>query len=435
MNTFAINTLGCKVNQYESQQIRQFIEQFGLRYTERLEAADLIAVHTCCVTANASAKSRQFIRKARKLNPKAAIVITGCLLQIPQEQISATDKNIHFIKSLTLLTHKLPKIIKNSSNISSDNTDNCFTKKNLPKFDLLHSFAGHSRAFVKIQDGCDGFCSYCIVPKTRKTITSKPAPDVIKEIQALVNAGHKEIVLSGVFLGAYRQTTVKRKHWQPDKKNALPDLLDKAAQIPNLKRIRLSSIEPADITDELLAVFRKHKNIAPHLHLPLQSGSQRILKKMCRQYTVADFRNSIEKLNLRLDRPAITTDIIVGFPGETDQDFQQTLQLADEVGFAKMHVFPFSVRTGTAAEKMMPRVDSKVIKERTGRLNDLGKLLQHKFRKQFANEIADVLIEDERLAKGRTGRYFDLKIIDGTVRRNDFVRVRICSDGTTARLI
>jgi len=233
---------------------------------------------------------------------------------------------------------------------------------------------------------------------------------VLQEAYNLVYAGHKEIVLTGIFLGAYGQNTVRRSQWDPAKKDTLACLVDQVAQLPQLERLRLSSLEPADVTDRLLDIFSKNRNVMPHLHLPLQSGSERILRKMRRQYTVAEFMQVVDRVRLRLDRPAITTDIIVGFPGETDEDFERTLDVSRAVQFAKMHVFSFSPRAGTAAAKMQPVVKAEVIKERSAILRDLDKELQAKFRAQFAGETVGVIVEETRPVRGRSERYFMVEL-------------------------
>lgn len=278
----------------------------------------------------------------------------------------------------------------------------------------LTSFSGHSRAFLKIQDGCDGQCSYCIIPKIRTKVSSKPLAVVLAEAKALVASGHKEIVLTGVFLSAYGQDTVRRRRWSPGP-NRLAELVDKVAQVSGLARVRLSSLEPGDVTVELLDKFSKHKNLAPHLHLALQSGADEILRRMGRQYRAGDFTQAVGAIRDTLDRPAITTDIIVGFPGETDANFLETLNLAKEIGFSKMHIFSFSRRAGTAAAKMQPVVPSGVIKERSKVLRDLDKELQDKFRRQFIGEKMGVIVEDTDPPRGRCGRYFmvELRAPDG----------------------
>jgi threonylcarbamoyladenosine tRNA methylthiotransferase MtaB len=292
----------------------------------------------------------------------------------------------------------------------------------------LRSFEGQTRAFLKVQDGCDGYCTYCIVPKTRPVLSSKPVARALAEAQTLVNAGHREIVVTGIFLGAYGRETVRRKNWPAGQNDNLADLLDKMASLPNMERIRLSSLEPADVTPRLLETLCRHRNIMPHLHLPLQSGSDAVLKKMCRQYRAAQFKETVELLKSHLDRPSITTDIIVGFPGETDADFEQTVNLAKDVGFAKMHIFSFSPRKGTPATEMEEAVDKRVTKERSELAHDLSIELGLEYRNQFIGETAQVLLEtDNGQTSGRSERYFTvvLKDPDENLKKNQVVGVKL----------
>ena len=445
MRTFSINTLGCKVNQYESQQFRELLEQLGLGQVKTPENPDLVVINTCCVTHTASAKSRQYIRKARKLNPDAVIVVSGCLPTVQIGELNETDNNVHLIKNRNNLAAVLSQIA--GSKTPSPDSGNLQTQpdtaikanagpKTNCKKDLrselalpnLTSFKGQTRAFLKVQDGCDGYCSYCIIPKTRPVVQSKPIAEVLSEAEALVKAGHREIVVTGIFLGSYGQKTVRRKNWANHKNDKLAELLDKMTQIPNLARIRISSLEPADVTPTLLEAFCKHRNIMPHLHLSLQSGSNAVLKKMCRQYNADDFRNTVESIRSQLDRPAITTDIIVGFPGETDNNFEETLELARKAGFAKMHVFAFSARKGTAAAGMQDAVDNKVIKERSRILRDLDIELGRNFRQQFVEETAEILLErNGEQPCGRSERYFKV-YLEKTGKRpakNDLVTAKL----------
>ena len=448
MKTFSINTLGCKVNQYESQQIRELLEQLGLDQVETADRPDLVIINTCCVTRTASAKSRQYIRKAQRVSPDAVIIVAGCLptIQIGElGKLNNPGKNVHLIRHRDNLAATLSQIVNaraaapdlqslqtHQNTMIKTESDSKIKRKNKlanqPKLPQLTSFKGHTRAFLKIQDGCDGYCSYCIIPKTRPFVQSKPAEAALREAQALVEAGHKEIVVTGIFLGAYGQSSARRKNWVNQTNGQLADLLDKMAEIPNLARIRLSSLEPADITPRLLDTFCKHRNIMPHLHLSLQSGSNAVLKKMCRQYSTDEFRDKVELIKSRLDRPAITTDVIVGFPGETDADFQQTIDLAREIGFAKMHVFSFSPRKGTTAAGLQDTVDNKVIKKRSQVLRDLGIELGINYRQQFIGETATILIENSNgQACGRSKRYFMvyLEKIGIICKRNDLVRVKL----------
>jgi threonylcarbamoyladenosine tRNA methylthiotransferase MtaB len=455
MKTFIINTLGCKVNQYEGQQIRQLLEDHGLGAARSPEKADLVVVNTCCVTHTASAKSRRYVRKARKQHPDAIIILAGCLPAGQPDELKNINRDVHIISQKKDLDKTLSNFLKDNHIDNSDryignlnNFSTCnrafnhdqpesskasFTKKlakskqpeQHAEFELgpLRSYKGKCRAFLKIQDGCDGYCAYCIVPKIRSRLYNKPVSVVLKEAYNLIYAGHKEIVLTGIFLGAYGQSTVRRGHWDEDKKNMLADLVEKVAQVPDLKRLRLSSLEPADVTDRLLDVFSKHRNIMPHLHLPLQSGSERILKKMRRQYSKAEFLQVVDRARLTLDRPAITTDIIVGFPSESDEDFEKTVEVARAVGFSKMHVFSFSPRAGTAAAKMQPIVKPEVIKKRSSILLQLDKELQAKFCSQFAGETMGIIVEETRPVRGRSDRYFMVELDQKeTAKRGEYIQ-------------
>jgi threonylcarbamoyladenosine tRNA methylthiotransferase MtaB len=426
MKTFSTNSFGCKVNQYESQQIRELLENSGLHKVELSAKPDLIVVNSCCVTHTASAKSRQCIRKIRKQSPGSVIVVSGCLPTVQIGELRTPAEDVHLVSNRSDLADTLSRIINNNiATLTSQRAqscpdtiikaDNSYKIKYKNKLKLnnhlnlppLTSFEGHTRAFLKIQDGCDGYCSYCIVPKTRPFVRNKPVDVVLKEAQALVKSGHREIVVTGIFLGVYGLQSVRRKSWPNQENVHLADLLDKMAKIPNLERIRLSSLEPADLTPRLLDILCNHHNIMPHLHLSLQSGSDKILRKMCRQYRVDEFREKVESAKSRLDRPAITTDIMVGFPGEKDTDFQQTVDLANIIGFARMHVFAFSPRKGTAAAEMKNIMNSKVIKERSRILRRLDIELGLKYRRQFLNETAEILIENNNgQIYGRSERYF-----------------------------
>jgi threonylcarbamoyladenosine tRNA methylthiotransferase MtaB len=293
---------------------------------------------------------------------------------------------------------------------------------------------------LKIQDGCDAWCSYCIIPQARPKVHSKPPDKVLAEANALVASGHKEIVLTGVHVGAYGCASVRRRQQTPRPGANLPDLLEKVARIRGLARLRVSSLDPADVTPRLLDVFASHRNIMPHLHLSLQSGSDVVLARMCRPYTADDFRAKVELIRNRLDRPAITTDIIVGFPGETQADFDRTRALAEEVAFSKIHVFAFSPRQGTAAAKMQNRVPTQVTKQRSQILRDLDLDLQRRFRDRFIGETAQVLVETANGSPaGRAERYFMVRVVacpDETKRphNNSLVNVTITENAPDAVL-
>lgn len=422
MRTFSIYTLGCKVNQYESSQIRQFLEGLGLSVVRPNEKPDLFVINTCCVTATASAKSRRYVQRALRLNPDAKRVVCGCQTVLGYRP--GQGNNLSVVADKNELPAKLAEIvgdagyrsIKTEKGAKINYEGKSFA--DYPTLPLLTRFSGHTRAFLKVQDGCDGVCSYCIIPKVRPDVQSKPIKEAVSEAKALVAAGHKEIVVTGVNLGAYGRETVRR-NWVPDRKakeaaveddasHQLPiaNLLEELAKIEGLRRLRVSSLEPGDINNELLDVFCEHRNIMPHIHLSVQSGSERILKRMCRPYSAEELREKIALIKRRLDRPAITCDIIVGFPGETEEDFEQTCELARWAGFSKIHCFPFSARMGTPAEKFKDKVPSKVIKQRAEVLRTLGEELGYKFREQFVGETCEVLVEDTEPVSGRCERYF-----------------------------
>ena len=436
MKTFAINTLGCKVNQYESQQIRRLLEQFGLSKAKTAGKTDLVVINTCCVTHIASSKSRQSIRKVQKAHPGSTVIVTGCL-PIGQENEADALDNIIIVKDKGTLPLILEQLFQkqhlslNNANYSkpinlsqikdkNPNLTHPSAKKQSNKpltsansLPILTQFCGQSRAFLKVQDGCDAYCTYCIIPKIRTNVCNKDVKTVLKEANNLVQAGHKEIILTGIFLGAYGQTTARRKKWDPGKVDSLAELVNQVANIDGLTRLRLSSLEPLDVTDRLLEVMTTHNNIAPHLHLPLQSGSANVLRKMARQYTIGDFLRVVERAKKAFDRPAITTDIIVGFPGETESDFRQTVEVAEKVGFSKIHVFSFSVRKNTAAEKMAKlfgKVSPQEIKRRSGILQAVDAELQDQFRQSCTGLREQVLIEKTNPHRGRCGRYFMVNV-------------------------
>lgn len=426
MTTFSILTRGCKVNQYESQQIRALLESYGLTAADVTQLPDLVVVNTCCVTHTAAGKSRQLARQAKRLEPRA-VVVCGCAATVAADEFENIGPNVRVVKNRCDLAATLRSLVTDPTTPNPPAPprpgvtliEPQIDSKVKPKNDLgppeglppLSSFQGQTRAFLKIQDGCDACCSYCIIPQARPKVHSKPPDKVLAEANALVASGHKEIVLTGVHVGAYGCASVRRRErtFGPDAN--LPDLLEKVARIRGLARVRVSSLDPADVTPRLLEVFASHRNIMPHLHLSLQSGSDSVLRRMCRPYTADDFRAKVELVRNHLDRPAITTDIIVGFPGETQTDFDQTRALAEEVAFAKIHVFAFSPRQGTAAARMQDKLPPQVTKQRSRILRDLDLDLQRRFRDRFIGETAQVLIETANGSPaGRAERYFMVRV-------------------------
>ncbi len=293
----------------------------------------------------------------------------------------------------------------------------------------------HQRAFLKIQDGCDAHCTYCIIPRLRTSLWSKPPKELLKEARQLVAAGHIEIVLTGIFLSAYGQETALRRRQSESTGNPLAKAIEMlCTEVPGLRRLRLSSLEPGDLDDELLEVLRSHPQVVPHFHLPLQSGSSTILRKMNRQYTRDDFLRLLDRIDLAFDKPALTTDIIVGFPGETDADFQQTLDVVDRARFIHMHVFPFSPRPGTAAARWESDfVRGPIVGERIDLLRRREIEFSYTFRSNCIGQTVQLLVERESLQPaefsnirhGRCPRYFDVHFESDVAETGDLVDVRV----------
>ncbi len=488
MQRFSLTTLGCKVNQYDGNAISLLLRRTGWRRAGAPEAADLIVINTCCVTTTAMRKSRQAIRKAIRNAPHAAVLVVGCYSDYDTRRLQNLLSSVHVPPNRAMIAGHhgdLPSRIETflfrisgqpgdatiSAGIGparqpgSGRNDVCMTagclasnaavsnptsiktrRKALVKGNMrpgrylneIDRFEGHQRAFVKVQDGCDAFCSYCIVPYTRCRLWSKTIELVEAECGNLVAAGHKEIVLTGVFLGAFGRQTAIRRRWPKNEPSKLPNLLARVAQIDGLWRVRLSSLEPPDVTDELLAVCRNTPNFAPHFHLPLQSGSQRILQRMNRQYTAEEFRRTVESLHETLDRPAITTDIILGFPGETDDDFAATLDVARYAGFSKIHAFPFSAIEPTVAWRWRHEAaPPETVRRRMTQLAELERELTGAYRRQFVGEVMEGLVERTRTGpdgfrQAMTDRYLRINFVPPRGQSKQLtgkiVRLRITQD-------
>lgn len=367
--------------------------QRGFRHND----VNVCVLNTCAVTATAEAKSRKLIRRIIRENPDSRLIVTGCLAQAKPDQIKRLIRKDDAVVGNRDKSH-IPEMIgkvRHTSNPLLIEGSN----KNTPR----------TRAFVKIQDGCNNFCSYCIVPFLRSQMWSKPLKEVYKEIRELVDKGYKEMVLTGINLGKHRN---------------LIGVLERLIKIDGLKRLRLSSIELEDVSDELIDLMSHNPVICPHLHIPLQSGSDRILKLMKRHYSSGDFIKRVNLIKSRIEHPAITTDIIVGFPGESEDDFQQTLAVCKNVGFSKIHIFPFSPREGTAAFEIKQQVKPDIIKKRFNLLNNLASELSLKYKQLFLGKEVDVLVEES--VEGFTDRYIKVKIKpSGKTKPNQIVKVKI----------
>ncbi len=395
LHTYLVNVLGCKVNQYDAQQIEQLLERYGLEKTSHSDDADLIVVHTCGVTAAAAQKSRQTIRRMQRDNPLAHIIVTGCaandeLTQVDQDPVFRIPAGSDWLQRLA---EQLDSLAMPNTISTAGITTDTFT---------ISRFVGHTRAFLKVQDGCDIGCSFCIIPQLRKEPRDKTIEDAVREATVLTEAGYREIVVTGVSVGLYGR----------ESGSSLAELLRHLAGIPNIGRIRLSSLHPAELTDELLAVWSSSPSIMPHLHLSLQSGSDAVLHAMRRGYTSEEYYNAVERARAALDNPAFTTDVIVGFPGETETYFEESYDFCKKVGFSQMHIFTYSPRPKTMAARMPRQINGAVATERSERLHALGESLAHDYHRQFIGKKIDVLIEQckEGTATGYSEHYIPVEL-------------------------
>ena len=364
-------TLGCKVNQYETEYLCEGLAALGYRRADNDEAADLCVVNTCTVTATAEHKSRKAIRHLAKKNPGTRIIVMGCHAALAPQEIAALPAVVE------VLTDKrdLPDLLRRLG------------VHNPPSG--ISTFAGRHRAYVKVQDGCRMNCSYCIIPKTRPVLASRPPSDVLEEIKRLTQNGYREIVLTGIHLGHYGVDF-------EDEPGGLADLIQKIARLDGDFRLRVSSIEADEATPELLQVMAAHPDkVCPHLHLSMQSGSDSVLQRMRRRYDSQRFIGHCRRAVELLDNPALTTDVIVGFPGETESEFEETCRVAEEIGFSKIHVFRFSPREGTPAANMPKRVPGDIQRDRSARLDELGKRLRTNFFRSLIGRRLQVLIESQ----------------------------------------
>ena len=399
MKTCSFISLGCKVNQAEVSSLRSNLAKYGFAELSGKSQPDICVINTCALTQLSEAKSRKLIRRQIKLNPHTKLIITGCYAENSPAEIAE------------LLTQKDALIIPNNQ---KDNIPNIIAKNTGPNEQIISGKdKNRVRAMLKIQDGCDCFCSYCIIPHLRGTPRSRPIADICRDAEELTAAGYKEIVLTGINLGSYNHNG----------KN-IADVIRNLARFKELVRIRLSSIELNCVTDGLLDIMQKN-NICPHLHIPLQSGSNSILAAMNRRYTAKEFVAKINYIEKKLDNPSFTTDVLLGFPGEEEIDFAETVRVCQEVGFSKIHIFPFSPRKRTPAAQMKNKVREGITKERLYRLQKIASQLALKYKQQFVGKKVRVLIEDDK--SGLTERYLRVMTKRKTYKSGEIIRVKINS--------
>jgi len=392
MPSVAFYTLGCKVNFYDTEAIWQLFKNEGYEQVDfETKTADVYLINTCTVTNTGDKKSRQIIRRAIRRNPDAVIAVTGCYAQTSPAEILAIEG-----VDLVIGTQDRDKLLGYVQQIQAERTPvnavrNIMKTREFEELDVP-DFADRTRAFLKIQEGCNNFCTFCIIPWSRGLSRSREAHSVIEQAKQLVAAGYKEIVLTGIHTGGYGDDMENYK---------LSDLLWDLDKVDGLERIRISSIEASQIDDEMIDVLNRSEKMCRHLHIPLQAGDNTVLKRMRRKYTIEEFAEKIRLLHKAMPGVAITTDVIVGFPGETEEMFENGYRFMEELRFSEMHVFPYSKRTGTPAARMEDQVDDEVKNERVHKLIDLSERMQLAYGEQYVGEVVDVI--PERDYKGAPG--------------------------------
>ena len=412
LKSVAFLSLGCKVNAYETESIKEMFKNAGYEIRQFNEAADIYIVNTCTVTNIADRKSRQMLHRAKKLNPEAVVVAVGCYVQAPQSKLEDDD-----LVDILVGTRGKSSVLDLVEEYIRSNKERDFKHSVVKEgeenkdwsYDSgeVNAAGGKTRANIKIQDGCDQFCTYCIIPFVRGRIRSRDMESIIEETERLARAGYKEMVLTGIHIGSYGRDI--------DGESRMLALLTKLNKVEGDFRIRLGSVEPRLITEEFLQGLVKLKKVCPHFHLSLQSGSTTVLKRMNRHYSADEYLASVNLLKKYYDRPGITTDIIVGFPGESDEEFEETAAFVKKVGFLKVHVFPYSKRDGTYAAKMSEQVAPEIKKKREDRLIAICDEVAKEYLNSLNGDTERVLLEEEIKGRedyilGHTDRYIEVAV-------------------------
>ena len=390
----ALHNLGCKVNAYETEAMQQILEEAGYEIVPFSEYADVYVINTCSVTNMADRKSRQMLHRAKKQNPDAIVVGAGCYVQTKEAQ-ALVDESIDIVIG-TNKKHELVPLLREYE--ASHRKMACVADINHEKQAYeelsLSRTAEHTRAFIKVQDGCNQFCTYCIIPFARGRVRSRELPDVLQEIRTLAKSGYREVVLTGIHLSSYGV----------DNGESLLHLIEAVHELEGIERIRLGSLEPRIVTDAFAKRLSELPKICPHFHLSLQSGCDTVLSRMNRRYDTAEYEVGCALLRRYFEHPAITTDVIVGFPGETDEEFETTERYLERIHFYEMHIFQYSRREGTKAAAMPDQVPEAVKKERSEKLLALGHRMSEEFRRYYLDRQVTALLEEEFLYDGK--RYY-----------------------------
>ncbi len=398
--TVALITLGCKVNQYETNAMSQKLIENGYKVVEHTQKADIYIINTCTVTNMSDRKSRQMIRRAKEMNPKAFIIAVGCYVQVSKEEvekIEEIDLALGNEEKVNIVDYCNKLLEKKDSEKQADMED-VMQAREFSEFGET-SYTEKTRAVIKVQDGCDRFCSYCIIPYARGRVRSRKPEHIIKEIENIAKQGIKEVVITGIHIASYGK----------DFRNGykLIDLLEEINQIEGIERIRLGSIEPLLITEEFVQRLTKLEKICEHFHLSLQSGCDETLKRMNRRYTIEQFTEIVERLRAAYSNVNLTTDIIVGFPGETEEEFNKTYKFLENIKFYKMHIFKYSQRKGTKAAEMPEQISPEEKEKRSKELIELSDKNEEEYNKKYIGKTVEVLWEEEKQGtyKGHTKNY------------------------------
>jgi len=426
MKTVAFYTLGCKVNTYETEAVAQMFENDGYQRIDfKDDSADVYVINTCTVTNTGDKKSRQLIRRAIRKNPDAIIVVMGCYAQLAPKEVQqiegvdiilGTQGREHFMDYVKQYQNEREPIVA---------VTNILKQRSFEKMDVQR-FAENTRAFLKIQEGCNNFCTFCIIPYARGKIRSRDFNELLVQAQELVNNGYKEIVLTGIHTAGYGEDLTEHN---------FAELLEAlSTKVEGLKRLRISSIEASQITDEVLTVLKNSDVVVDHLHIPIQSGSDTILKRMRRKYLTDHYAKTIEKLREIFPHLAVTTDLIVGFPGETEEEFVDTYNFIKRVGFSELHVFPYSIRNGTPAARMPEQVPELVKSVRVSQMIALSDQMAKEYASHFENQMLDVLVEEvdkdnPEYVIGHTTNYLRVRFEASSNVLGEIVPVRIVKAG------
>ena len=422
MKKVALHNLGCKVNSYEIEVMQEKLEKNGYKIVSFAPGADVYVINTCTVTNIADRKSRQMLHKAKKMNPDAVVVAVGCYVQTGTETVKqdeCIDLAIGNNKKKDIVSI-LEEFLKEKEMNKADKTLHETTipdindgKQEYEEMTLTRA-GEHTRAHIKIQDGCNQFCSYCIIPYARGRVRSRKEEDILNEVKGLVEAGYKEVVVTGIHLSSYGLDFINKEsgdylqrmqgvdiRTQAYNKGYLLDIIEKINRIEGLERIRIGSLEPRIVTKDFAMRLKALDKLCPHFHLSLQSGCNETLKRMNRHYTAEEFKEKVEILREVFDNPAITTDVIVGFPGETEEEFEATYKFLEDICFYEMHIFKYSKRQGTVAAARKDQVDDRVKTERSNRLQEMEQMQSSAYRKSYVGKQVEALMEEGKVIKGK----------------------------------